>query len=154
MALNGIPGIQDVIAGLAQRLRSVETGKVDITPWAPYTPITTVTLGNGTLTAYYQQSGNIVYVNISLVIGSTSTSSGQIIVTLPVAAALPVALPAVIFVASNGVNYAAIGKASAGSGNLTFVAGSTAVSKLSPANLTANSSIIVNGSYLARVPGT
>ena len=51
-----------------------------------YTPvITNWTLGNGTVTAKYSTSGNITFVAIKLLWGSTSAITGRITISLPVA---------------------------------------------------------------------
>lgn len=53
--------------------------------WAAWTPTwTNVTVGDGTVVALYQQIGKTVFCRISLILGSTSAISGNIIFTLPV----------------------------------------------------------------------
>jgi hypothetical protein len=56
--------------------------------FAAYTPTyTNLTIGNGTVTARYGQSGKFVTVNWKLLFGSTSSVSGAVLVSLPVTAA-------------------------------------------------------------------
>ena len=55
--------------------------------FAAYTPTyTNLTIGNGTVTARYGQSGKFVTVNWKLLLGSTSSVSGAVTVSLPVTA--------------------------------------------------------------------
>lgn len=55
--------------------------------WADYTPtLTNVTTGNGTLVAKYTQIGKTVICQGSFTLGSTSSISGVVTVTLPVTA--------------------------------------------------------------------
>jgi len=54
------------------------------TTWTPTFAGTTV--GNGTLTARYAQSGKMVHAYFKLVLGSTSSVSGNTTITLPVTA--------------------------------------------------------------------
>jgi len=57
------------------------------TGWAlqSYTPtFAGLTVGNGTLVAAYNQTGKWINVRLSLVLGSTSSVSGSVILTLPV----------------------------------------------------------------------
>jgi hypothetical protein len=54
--------------------------------WTSYTPTwTNLTVGNGTLTAKYCQIGKVVFVRINLVFGSTTSISGNVNVTMPIA---------------------------------------------------------------------
>ncbi|MDQ0672929.1 hypothetical protein QFZ36_000490 [Pseudarthrobacter siccitolerans] len=56
--------------------------------WTSYTPtLTNITLGNGTLTGKYQQIGKTVNFRVSLILGSTSAISGDLIFSLPVTSA-------------------------------------------------------------------
>ena len=60
------------------------TGPALSTSWTTYTPTNSgITLGNGTQTARYAKSGKTVYVSYRLVLGSTSSFSGDIRVGLP-----------------------------------------------------------------------
>jgi hypothetical protein len=53
-----------------------------------YTPtFTNLTVGNGTLSAAYFQINNLVSVYVSVVFGSTTSISGDVTVTLPIARA-------------------------------------------------------------------
>jgi len=55
--------------------------------WTSYTPtLTNLTLGNGTLTASYNQTGKTVWVDFKFVLGSTSAVTGVPRFTLPVTA--------------------------------------------------------------------
>jgi hypothetical protein len=57
-------------------------------PWTAYTPsISNFTIGNGTLTARYQQIGKTVNVSVVFVLGSTSAISTTPFFSLPVTAA-------------------------------------------------------------------
>jgi hypothetical protein len=50
-----------------------------------YTPtFTNLSIGNGTILAEYQRVGNLVFVYINVVLGSTSTITGDVNFTLPV----------------------------------------------------------------------
>lgn len=54
--------------------------------WTSYTPtLTNVTTGNGTLTGYYNQQGRIVDFFAKFQLGSTSSVTGTIGITVPVA---------------------------------------------------------------------
>jgi hypothetical protein len=54
--------------------------------WTSYTPsLTALTLGNGTLTAKYQQIGKTIIASIYLLWGSTTSASGQWFISLPFA---------------------------------------------------------------------
>lgn len=54
-------------------------------PWQSYTPtLTGWTLGNGTLTGYYMQAGKLVWGKVFLTLGSTSSPSGNLVISLPV----------------------------------------------------------------------
>ena len=56
------------------------------TKWSTYTPtLTNVTIGNGTVSAQYFRVGKMVTVQVQVVLGSTSSVSGLIGVSLPVA---------------------------------------------------------------------
>lgn len=56
--------------------------------WRPYTPtLTNVTVGNGSLTAYWRRLGRDIEFYMEFVLGSTSAITGNIRVSLPVAAA-------------------------------------------------------------------
>jgi hypothetical protein len=56
--------------------------------FASYTPTyTNLTIGNGTVTARYGQSGKYVMVNYKLVWGSTTSMTSSILISLPVTAA-------------------------------------------------------------------
>ena len=56
-------------------------------PWAAYTPsASNISVGNGTLTARYQQIGKLVNVEIFFTLGSTSTVTGLPTFAIPVSA--------------------------------------------------------------------
>jgi hypothetical protein len=72
--------------------------------WASYTPsFTNFTLGNGTVAAGSRQTGKSVAFRIYLSIGSTSSASGGVSISLPVAASTVSAQYAVVK-CGNGVN--------------------------------------------------
>lgn len=79
--------------------------------WTAYTPSwTAVTsnpaLGNGTLTGAYQQVGDIVFIQIVLTTGSTSTyGSGPYLFSLPVTPEIDWAIPGVSFDSSAGSRF-------------------------------------------------
>ena len=53
--------------------------------WTSYTPtLTNMTLGNGTMTAKYKQIGKTVYCSGKITMGSTSSVTGAIGVSVPV----------------------------------------------------------------------
>jgi hypothetical protein len=55
--------------------------------WVSYTPtFTNFVLGNGTISAFYKQVGKVVHTRGIVNLGSTSSVSGSLIVTLPVTA--------------------------------------------------------------------
>jgi hypothetical protein len=55
--------------------------------WTSYTPtLTGMSIGNGTIAAYWTQIGKIVRVNLNIKLGTTSTVSSNIVLTLPVTA--------------------------------------------------------------------
>lgn len=55
-------------------------------PWTAYTPtLSNWTLGNGTLTGFYLQAGKLVIGKVFLTLGSTTTPSGNLVISLPVA---------------------------------------------------------------------
>jgi hypothetical protein len=64
---------------------AADAGGFTYTAWTPTFSGTTV--GNGTLTARYAQSGKMVHAYLKLVLGSTSSVSGNTTITLPVTAA-------------------------------------------------------------------
>jgi hypothetical protein len=52
--------------------------------WTAYSPtLSGITLGNGTLTAYYKKIGSTVHVRCDLILGSTTSFSGTTIIGLP-----------------------------------------------------------------------
>lgn len=62
-------------------------GKVTDTAWASYVPVLTgVTLGNGTLTTRWNRVGNLVYMAGQCTLGSSSSVTGNITISLPVVA--------------------------------------------------------------------
>jgi len=63
---------------------NIQTG----TAWANYTPTwTNFTVGNGSVTSRYAQIGKVVFVNIIVTLGSTSSVTGIIYASLPVTGA-------------------------------------------------------------------
>lgn len=53
--------------------------------WTSYSPsLTNWAIGNGTLTGDYMQVGKLVFGKIALTLGSTSTMSGNCVISLPV----------------------------------------------------------------------
>lgn len=57
--------------------------------WTTWTPSTNITVGNGTITARYQQIGKTVNFFWKLVAGSTTSLGGDPYFTLPIAASYP-----------------------------------------------------------------
>lgn len=56
------------------------------TSWSSYTPtFTNFTLGNGTLSAQYFRVGKTVHLNVQVTLGSTSSVTGLITCSLPIA---------------------------------------------------------------------
>lgn len=54
-------------------------------PWLTYAPtLTNWTLGNGTLDGWYIRAGKLVHGKVWLTLGSTSTMSGTLAISLPV----------------------------------------------------------------------
>ncbi len=57
------------------------------TAWVSWTPsFTNWALGNGTMDAKYKQIGKVVFFRVKFTVGSTSTKSGQLQLSLPVTA--------------------------------------------------------------------
>ena len=88
--------MQDLLGGTTgQVLSKTSATNMDFTWIAPpgftyadYVPVfTSFTKGNATIVARYAQSGKAVNVFVSVTLGSTSSVSGSITVTLPVTAA-------------------------------------------------------------------
>jgi hypothetical protein len=74
-----------------------QTPATDNTAWTSFTPtLSGVTLGNGTTNAKYKQIGKTVFGHVAFKLGSTSSITGTIKTTFPVA-------PATIF--TGGVDY-------------------------------------------------
>lgn len=77
--------------------------------WDSYTPsLTNITLGNGTLAGDYWRAGRGVFFKVKLTFGSTTSVSGQMIVSLPVAYADGTdaeVFTAVLFDASANIRY-------------------------------------------------
>lgn len=54
----------------------------DVTAWTSWTPsYTNLTVGNGTVTAVYKQFGNLYFVRWTFVLGSTSSISGNVVIS-------------------------------------------------------------------------
>lgn len=63
-------------------------------PWTAYTPtLTNWTLGNGTLTGRWSSVGALVHYSITFTLGSTTTTAGNLIISLPANSVLPLAAP-------------------------------------------------------------
>jgi hypothetical protein len=76
-----------LVANSAESTGVKWTTATDQFPWAAYTPTTAnLTVGNGTLTARYQQIGKTVNVFVQFVLGSTSAMGSGPNFTLPVTA--------------------------------------------------------------------
>jgi hypothetical protein len=66
----------------------LQTGTGSGWAWASWTPTwSSLTVGNGTVTARYMQTGKTVFARLSVVFGSTTSISGDFTFTLPVTAA-------------------------------------------------------------------
>lgn len=53
-------------------------------PWASFTPtLAGWTLGNGTLTGRYAQAGKMTWVRVELIVGSSTTIAGTLLIDLP-----------------------------------------------------------------------
>jgi hypothetical protein len=78
------------VSGSNNTLSDIPTSAI-VGAWTAYTPaLTNWTLGDGTLVGKYAQIGKTVHVRVELTLGSTSTMSGNLLISTPVA---PVALP-------------------------------------------------------------
>lgn len=65
--------------------------------WQPYTPTwSNLTVGNGTVTAWYVRIGNTVHYRVRLVWGSGTTASGLFYPSLPVAPLDPLGSPSIV----------------------------------------------------------
>jgi hypothetical protein len=75
------------IRALETRLNTAEAELVliDSGAWTPYTPTMSWTLGNGTLTGKYCRMGRAIFFDILLVLGSTTTASGNLTFGVPAA---------------------------------------------------------------------
>jgi hypothetical protein len=72
--------------------------KTDDCIWTSWTPSwTNLTVGNGTVTAKYMQLGKLVFYELRIVFGTTTSVGGAVVVDLPVDA-----LALAAFVAGNG----------------------------------------------------
>lgn len=69
------------------KLKNQAFTSVDLDAWTAFTPSwTNFTIGNGTTNGYYCQVGKKVTVQVSLILGSTSSMSNYFYFTLPVTA--------------------------------------------------------------------
>lgn len=75
------------IADGAIQPKALVTGTGSGWAWSSFVPVfTNLTVGNGTLTARYIQTGKTVNVSVEFVLGNTSSISGSVTFTLPVTA--------------------------------------------------------------------
>lgn len=88
--------------------------------WSTYTPtFTNFTLGNGTVIAKYFRVGRVVHVSVNVTLGTTSSVSGVITMSLPVAYASTARFTGYVRMA---VGSTFIGSLVASSGNAQLVA--------------------------------
>lgn len=126
-------------------------------PWATtsYTPTwggatTNPVLGNGTLTGRYAAFGPLIQVQISLILGSTTTTgSGRWTFTLPVASADSTVLAAVAIDDSTTNRYAGSAWVTPGTGVFAIApgAGGNGFSSSSPFTWTNPDALLINGTY-------
>jgi hypothetical protein len=70
--------------------------------WITWTPsVSNVTIGNGSITARYQQTSNVINFSVKIVFGSTTTISGSPNFTMPVAANSVAVFP--VYILDTGV---------------------------------------------------
>ena len=109
-------------------------------PWTTYTPtLTNITIGNGTVIGRYQSVGKTVNVFLSLTLGSTSSFTGGIAVSVPVAPLYTNEYKGLASLSDNGVgDYPAFFYASASPAVLYLVAANTSGTYISgsPVNAT------------------
>lgn len=118
-------------------------------PWASYSPtLGNWTVGNGTLTGAYSQTGKLVQFRVKLVIGSTTGTTGSPTFSLPVTA---VATRAFSFLggaydSTPGDHY---GLAAVNNNTTTvlFRSGSTALSSTVPFSWAAGDELYMSGTY-------
>jgi hypothetical protein len=123
--------------------------------WVSYTPTwggstSNPSLGNGTITGSYMKQGNLVFVQIALVIGSTSTGgSGRWTFSLPFAAAQQTVLPALAEDTSATTRYGGSCWVTPGTGVFAVAlgSGSNGVSSSVPFTWGAGDQLYIAGSY-------
>lgn len=119
--------------------------------WTSYTPtLGGWTGGNGTLSGAYMQAGKLVHFRAKLVVGSTTTVSGNPTLTLPVTAT------AARCFAGSGAAYDVSGTAHAGldcmnnsTTTVTFRDGSNSLSSTVPFTWATGDELYVSGTYEA-----
>jgi hypothetical protein len=121
--------------------------------WTTWTPtLTNITLGNGTVTARYQQLGKTVSIYFKFLLGSTSAVSGNPTITLPVNSVYENIAPAYIQDAGTN-NYYGIFTVNGGTGTFVMqnVAGTypsfAGISSTVPMTWTTNDYLYSNISY-------
>lgn len=122
--------------------------------WTSYTPtLNNWTIGNGTLSGRYMQAGKLVHFSISLVLGSTTGTTGSLGFALPVSPALGTGLPvgqAQLLDTSGSARriYAAVWDSSISAcqpRDATY----TAVSSAAPWTWATGDQVLINGTYEA-----
>lgn len=127
--------------------------------WTSYTPtLTNLTIGNGTRTFVYAQIDKVIMVRGEIVLGSTSSVTGQIGISLPVTSAGSIYLPdftVEMFNSGTGIAYPGAGSIYSSAINLTaFNASSTYLTKAAtsstvPFTFATGNTITVVGFYQA-----
>jgi hypothetical protein len=108
-------------------------------PWTAYTPtLTNITIGNGTVIGRYQTVGNTVNVFFSLTLGSTTSFTGGVAVSVPVAPLYTNEYKGLASLSDNGVgDYPAFFYAAASPAVLYIVAANTSGTYISPSPVNA-----------------
>lgn len=125
-----------------------------IPAWATYSPTNTnITVGNGTQTAFWVQSGSIAYVRYSLVWGSGTSFGGVIQIGLPTAAKASTLQVGAAYLLDSGTQHypaiALIGEASASTMNIHHPtsSGSGDITASNPFVWTTGDKLIVTATY-------
>lgn len=83
------PKINEDVAltATATELNNLHSKTVGLGAWTSYSPtLTNITIGNGTKAGFYTQIGKTVFYGVDIVFGNTTSVSGSIGISLPVAA--------------------------------------------------------------------
>lgn len=120
-------------------------------PWSTYTPTyTNLTIGNAAVTARYAAAGRLIHWRVGIAGGSTSSASGAIKVSLPVAANTAVPQCVLLRVFNTAALYTGwVDISSPGTAGALYIANGAngAMNALSTFGL--NHSIFIQGTYEA-----